>query len=64
MPSFEIFDLQAGVETGNVTLALYVKNVGNKIGIYTEGALAGPTGPQAAAISTPRTIGMALTAKF
>jgi len=64
MPSFAIFDLRAGVETENVTLALYVKNVGNKIGIYTEGALAGPTGPQAAAISTPRTIGMALTAKF
>jgi hypothetical protein len=31
---------------------------------YTEGALAGPSGPQVAAINTPRTIGMTLTAKF
>src|SRR6185437_11467963 len=33
MPSFDTFDLRAGVKTGRVTATLYAKNIQNKIGL-------------------------------
>jgi outer membrane receptor protein involved in Fe transport len=66
MPSFNIVDLRAGVETQRWTFALYVKNVANKIAInYVQPeALSGGFGPQSAVIYTLRTVGATVTANF
>jgi iron complex outermembrane receptor protein len=66
MPKYEIFDLRGGIETKKLSLAIYVKNVGNKIAInYLQPeTLLGGLGPQSAVVYTPRTVGAQLTAKF
>lgn len=66
MPSFDLVDLQAGIETQRWSLALYVKNVGNKFAIsyLQDETLTGGLGAQSATIYTPRTVGATLSAKF
>jgi iron complex outermembrane receptor protein len=66
MPSFQIVDLRAGLETKRWSFALYVKNVGNKIAInYVQPeTLSGGSGPQSATVYTPRIIGATLAANF
>jgi outer membrane receptor protein involved in Fe transport len=66
MPSFNIFDLRAGVKTRAWTFALYAKNVGNRVAInYVQPeALSGGLGPQSAVLYAPRTVGATITADF
>jgi outer membrane receptor protein involved in Fe transport len=66
MPSFNIFDLRAGVKTRVWTFALYAKNVGNRVAInYVQPeALSGGLGPQSAVLYAPRTVGATITADF
>jgi len=63
MPSFNIVDLRAGVESAEKSwsLALYVRNVGNKIAInYARDV----TGIWSASVYEPRTIGADFTYQF
>lgn len=66
VPSFNLVDLRTGVENKRWSLALYVKNVGNKIAIasVTPETLGGSSGPLDAHIYTPRTFGATLTVRF
>jgi iron complex outermembrane recepter protein len=66
MPSFEIFDLRAGVETQNWTFTFYVQNIGNTtaINFVQPDTLAGGSGPQSAVVNTPRTIGAMVSVSF
>ena len=66
LPAFNIFDLQAGVETQAWSLSLYAKNIGNEVGInyLLRDTFAYGLGPQSATIITPRTIGATVTAKY
>jgi iron complex outermembrane recepter protein len=66
MPSYNIVDLRTGVETRNWSVTLYVKNVGGVIAFSSIALLtsAGNFGSQYATVFQPRTIGLALSAKF
>jgi outer membrane receptor protein involved in Fe transport len=66
MPSYDIFDLRAGVDAPKWSFTLYVKNVANEIAInyVTPNTLGGGFGAQAANVYTPRTYGATVTAKF
>jgi outer membrane receptor protein involved in Fe transport len=73
MPSYQLVDLRAGIETDRWTLTAFVKNVGNVIAVTylanetTAGLLVSPvggSGPQSASVTTPRTIGVEFTANF
>jgi iron complex outermembrane receptor protein len=66
MPSFGIFDLRAGVETTSWSVALFAKNVANKLAInyLTDETSAHGSGPQSAAVYQPRTIGLTAAVRF
>jgi iron complex outermembrane receptor protein len=66
MPSYYIVDFRAGVQAKRWRADLYVKNVANKAAItflYGE-VLGSASGPQAAGIYQPRTVGAEITANF
>jgi iron complex outermembrane receptor protein len=66
IPSFNVLDLRAGVETRRWSITVYAKNVANKIAInyVLPETSAGGNGLQDAALYPPRTVGATLTAKF
>ena len=75
MPSYNVVDLRAGIETMGWTVALYVKNVGDSNAIsYLSAETSyiapfsttnvGGGGPQSASVITPRTVGLEITANF
>lgn len=66
MPSYEVVDLHAGVETSIWSVELYVKNLSNAVIInYVQPeSLAGGDGPQSATLWQPRCIGVDLTYNF
>jgi iron complex outermembrane receptor protein len=66
MPSYNIVDWRTGIGTKKWSVALYVKNVADKIAInYVRAeALPGVVGAQSAVVYTPRTVGLSLTANF
>jgi outer membrane receptor protein involved in Fe transport len=66
MPSYNMLDLRAGIETQGWTLTFYAKNVGNTIAFSSVDptTFAGGLGPQTAPVFTPRTIGIELAANF
>lgn len=66
MPSFNVVDVRAGIETQAWSLELYAKNVGNEIAVnYVQPeSLSGNSGPQDATVWQPRTIGVTMTWKF
>jgi iron complex outermembrane receptor protein len=69
MPAFTTVDLRFGSKIERLRATLFVRNVGNTRGFlggtdYTAGVTNSPTGPWAAALITPRTIGLSLSADF
>jgi iron complex outermembrane recepter protein len=66
MPSNNIVDLHLGLEARIWSVALFVKNVGNKLAInYVQPeTLNGGAGAQSATVYMPRTVGATLTVKF
>jgi outer membrane receptor protein involved in Fe transport len=66
MPSYNMIDLRAGIEKDRWGATLYVKNVGNTMVLSSVNPLtaAGGAGPQTATTLPPRTVGIALSAKF
>jgi outer membrane receptor for Fe3+-dicitrate len=66
LPSYNIVDARAGVETHRWSVALYVKNIGNRLAInYIQPETgAGGAGPQSAWVYTPRTLGVTVTGKW
>lgn len=68
IPSYDIVDLRAGLRATNWSVTLYVKNVGNALGITDlnslDRVLTGTPYTYATNIYTPRTIGGMLTVKF
>jgi outer membrane receptor protein involved in Fe transport len=65
MPSYHIVDVRAGLNFQRWTVAIYAKNVGDKIAInYVQDLAQGALGPQSATVYTPRTIGGSLTVNF
>jgi outer membrane receptor protein involved in Fe transport len=66
MPSFNIVDWRGGIETKRWSVALYVKNIADKIAINYVRPEVVPTGQaaQSAVVYTPRTVGLTLTASF
>jgi outer membrane receptor protein involved in Fe transport len=70
LPSFDIFDVRAGVETPKWALTLYAKNLFNKIAINRFSQFDASPQPGflpsdgVAYVYTPRTIGATLTAHF
>jgi iron complex outermembrane receptor protein len=66
MPSYNMIDLKAGIEKDRWGATLYVKNVGNTMVFSSVNYLtfAGGGGPQYATTLPPRTVGIALSAKF
>lgn len=66
MPSYNIFNLRAGVERQNWSVALYVKNLTNKLAInyVQDKSPNGGFGEQSAAVYIPRTIGVTVGVKF
>jgi outer membrane receptor protein involved in Fe transport len=66
MPSYNSVDFRAGVETGTLTYSLYVKNLSNEIGInyLMPQSFSGGAGPQSAIVTTPRTVGFSIAAKY
>lgn len=66
MPSFGIVDLRAGVETSTLSIALFIKNVANKLAInyLSDETVAGAAGPQSAVMYQPRTIGITASMRF
>ena len=66
MPSVNIFDVRAGLESSRWSLKAYVKNLGNRLAVedtFSE-TLAGNSGVLNATVFTPRTIGLELTVRF
>jgi hypothetical protein len=62
-------DLRVGVKVERLRATLFVRNVGDKRGLvggtdFTAGSTNSPTGPWAAALITPRTIGISLSTEF
>lgn len=66
LPSFNTVDLRAGCDKGPYELELYVKNLNNAVGLTDLRSLAanGVSAPLQAAVITPRTFGMSVSAKF
>lgn len=66
MPSFNIVDWRGGIETKRWSVAVYVKNIADKIAINYVRSEVVPTGQaaQSAVVYTPRTVGLTLTASF
>ena len=66
IPSFNILDVRAGLETTRWSLTFFAKNVANKIAInyVTPETLAGGLGPQDASLYPPRTVGASVAVKF
>jgi len=69
LPAFTTVDLRLGAEFQRIRATLFVRNVGDKRGFvggtnFTAGSTNSPTGPWAAALTTPRTIGISLSAAF
>lgn len=66
MPSFNVVDWRGGIETKRWSVAVYVKNIANKIAINYVRAEVVPTGQaaQSAVVYTPRTVGLTLSASF
>jgi outer membrane receptor protein involved in Fe transport len=66
MPSYNLINLKAGMETDRWSATLYVKNVGNTMVLTSVNALtfAGGLGTQYGPTLAPRTVGIELSAKF
>ena len=70
IPSYDVIDLRAGVDFDRFSIELFAKNVTDEYALVTFGLFGQtPTGPSglpngAATILRPRTIGLALTARF
>jgi len=69
MPAFTTVDLRFGAHIERLRATLFVRNVGDTRGFvggtdFTSGVTNSPTGPWAAALITPRTIGLSLSANF
>jgi iron complex outermembrane recepter protein len=65
VPSYEVLDLQAGVDFGRYTIELYAKNVSDSDGKTSVGTLgASPNGAIATGVIRPRTIGLSLGVGF
>jgi outer membrane receptor protein involved in Fe transport len=66
MPSYNVVDLRTGIEKDRWGVTLYVKNVTNAMVFSTVTPLtfAGGAGTQTATTLPPRTVGIALSAKF
>jgi len=70
LPSYDVIDLRAGVDFERFTIELYAKNVTDEYALVTFGGFGSiPTSPSglpngAAAVLRPRTIGLALSARF
>ncbi|WP_426000383.1 TonB-dependent receptor [Caulobacter sp. DWR1-3-2b1] len=68
--SYEVVDLQAGVDLGQVSLEAYVKNLGDSDGrvstsaVTANGFNVNPNGAMTTGVVRPRTIGLAVTAEF
>lgn len=68
--SYDVVDLQAGVELGKVSVEAYVKNLGDSDGrvstsaVTANGFNVNPNGAMAVGVIRPRTIGMAVRAEF
>lgn len=65
VPSYEVIDLQAGVEFGRYTVEVYARNLNNADGKTSVTALGGfPNGAIGTGMIRPRTVGLSLTAGF
>jgi iron complex outermembrane receptor protein len=66
LPSYDMIDVRAGIETEGWTLSLFVKNAANELVIssISPNTLLGGLGVQTASVFTPRTIGVELSAKY
>jgi iron complex outermembrane recepter protein len=65
IPSYEVLDLQAGVDFGRYTIELYAKNVTDSDGKTSVGSLgATPNGAIGTGVIRPRTIGLTLGVGF
>ena len=65
IPSFTTIDLRAGMDWGNYRVQAYVKNLGDERGILSlAGVGSTPNGARQAGLIRPRTIGLALSAKY
>lgn len=66
MGSYTSVDLRSGIDYRRWTFELYVKNLGNTLGIenLTSMNLSGYTDPWTASVTQPRTIGLSVSARF
>lgn len=66
MGSYTTVDLRSGIDYRRWTIELYVKNLGNTVGIenLTSMNLSGYTDPWTAAVTQPRMIGLSISADF
>ena len=65
VPSYEVFDLQAGVDFGRYSLELYAKNLTDSEGKTSVGELGSvPNGAIGTGVIRPRTIGLTLGLEF
>lgn len=66
LPSYNTLDLRAGVNRGDIELAVYVKNVGDAHGLNQVASLTadGYSSPLGASVIQPRTFGVSLSGKF
>jgi iron complex outermembrane recepter protein len=66
MPSYNMIDLRAGIDKDRWGVTLYVKNVANAMvfSAVSPLTLAGGAGTQTATTLPPRTVGIAVSAKF
>jgi len=69
LPAYTTVDLRFGASIERLRATLFVRNVGDRRGFlggtdYSAGVTNSPTGPGAAALITPRTIGLSLSADF
>jgi hypothetical protein len=69
LPAYTAVDLRFGASLPRLRGTLFVRNVGDVRGLlggtdYSAGVTNSPTGPGAAALITPRTIGVSLSTEF
>jgi outer membrane receptor protein involved in Fe transport len=65
IPSYEVLDLQTGVDFRRWSLELYAKNVTDSDGLTSVGALgAAPNGAIGTGVIRPRTVGLAFGFEF
>jgi len=69
LPAYSTVDLRFGAGLERLRATLFVRNVGDARGLlggtdYSAGVTNSPTGPGAAALITPRTIGLSLSTEF